>query len=82
MINIINFLMACTTIASSFYMAVRKDGHINQAHCLLEKKKFSHNTHYNTYVFPQSLLGIAVDKDHKSHLHAGVIDYYVDIVNK
>ena len=42
----------------------------------------SHNTHYNTYVFPQSLLGIAVDKDHKSHLHAGVVDYYVDIVNK
>jgi len=29
----------------------------------------------------KSLLGIAVDKDHKSHLHAGVVDYYVDIVN-
>ena len=60
MINIINFLLACTTIACSLYLT----------------------THYNTYVFPQSLLGIAVDKDHKSHLHAGVIDYYVDIVNK
>ena len=28
----------------------------------------------------QSLLGIAIE--HKSHTHAGIVDYYVDIVNK
>ena len=82
MINIINFLMACTTIACSFYMASREKMDTSIKFIVHLKKKFSHNTHYNTYVFPQSLLGIAVDKDHKSHLHAGVIDYYVDIVNK
>jgi len=29
----------------------------------------------------KSLLGIAVPKEHKSHTHAGIVDYYVDIVN-
>jgi len=29
----------------------------------------------------KSLLGIAVSKEHKSHTHAGIVDYYVDIVN-
>jgi len=28
-----------------------------------------------------SLLGLTIDKDHKSHTHAGVTDYYIDIVH-
>ena len=27
----------------------------------------------------KSLLGVTIDPDHKSHTHAGVVDYYIDI---
>ena len=27
----------------------------------------------------KSLLGVSIDPAHKSHTHAGVVDYYVDI---
>ena len=27
----------------------------------------------------KSLLGVTIDADHKSHTHAGVVDYYIDI---
>ena len=29
----------------------------------------------------KSLLGLSIDADHKSHTHAGVVDYYIDIDN-